>query len=92
MRVYALDQPDGLTEAMVAAGTIGEAAERLGTSVRIMRKLGWRAVKGPAARLAVEAEGRPLYRARLGASPGRWVPDRAQALALAARRALKDES
>lgn len=88
VRVYAVST-DGLTEAMVAAKTMDEAAAALGTSVADMRKSGWHAVKGPAAVIATKHLGEPLYRSIAGAKPGVWTLDRSEASATAARAVLR---
>ena len=87
--MYAISNLDGLTEAMVAARTIGEAALALGMSVRDMRKLDWRRVKGSAAAIALETPGQPFYPSIQGGNPGRWQSDRAEVLSTAARSALR---
>ena len=92
MKVYAVADLDGLTEAMVAAGSVQEAADALGVSLRNLRKLGWERRKGAAAAVALKTPGRPVYRRRQGAAGDRWHADRATALASAARAALKAEA
>ena len=89
MKVYTVSGLDGLTEAMVAAGTIAEAAAALGTSIPAMRKVGWQRLKGPAAAIALKEPGTPFYRPITGAKPGKWTSDRSAALAAAARRAMQ---
>ena len=79
---------DGLVEAVVAAPTLAGAATALGMSVRSMRELGWRPVRGGIATRAAAQPGTPLYRNILGVA-GRWEPDRAVAVARAARAARR---
>lgn len=88
MRAYHVPDLDGLTEAVVAAPGLGEAAAALGISVRTIRERGWRPAKGVAASSARKAPGQPLYRGIVGTG-GRWTSDRAEAAGRAAKAALR---
>lgn len=89
MKVYAIRNPDGLTESMVAAKTLHEAADALGTSVRNLRILAWASVKGAGASPALKQPGHPVHRSIAGTRPGPWSDDRMRVLAEASRAALK---
>jgi hypothetical protein len=88
MKVYHLPDLDGLTEAIVAAGRLEEAAEALGISARTMRERGWHAVKGATAAPARKEPGKPLYRSIIGGA-GPWTRDHAEARGRAARAAVR---
>lgn len=88
MKVYHVPDLDGLTEALVAAATLEEAATALGVTARTMRERGWTTAKGARAGPARADPGCPVYRSIVGAA-GPWTADRAEAQARAARAALK---
>lgn len=91
MNVYHLPDLDGLTEALVAALRLDEAAASLGMTVRTVRERGWLKVKGAKAAPALKQPGQALYRPILGAR-GAWQASLERARASAARAALRGAS
>jgi hypothetical protein len=61
MKVYELQNYDGVNRAMVAALNLKDAAAKLGTSVYHMRQMGWRHPPVDVATIALARPGTALY-------------------------------
>lgn len=78
LRPYIADNADGISEAMVAASTLKEAAEKLASSVYALRTYGWHVGTEADARVALAAPDTVFYRPMDNRHDYPWAPHRWQ--------------
>ncbi len=76
MKVYILNNLDGTNQCMVAARNLTEAAKKMGVSVGVMQRAGWRPALPKEGSLARSKPDWPFYRPIVGDTDHPWSEKR----------------